>query len=238
MGSDYDARAEFHEVHMPPVWDRLRGVIDDAFSGIGPHGVIIDIGAGSGLGAAMVAGVTDAEIIALEPNPTMRAMLVARLDNAGALGRVTVLPESVPDALDDLPAPVDGVIAAHMLGHLSETARLRLLDWITIGLAPGRSALLTVSPASSEVGHDPVVEERTVGRLIYRVTHRTPAPGRYEGLFEVLDQQQRVIRSLHDTTSWEAVTADDVRIALTGRPVEVGEPQPGVVRLTRISPAG
>ncbi len=222
---------------MPPAWDRLRKVIGDTFGEIGSDGVIVDIGAGSGLGAAVVAGVTDAEIIALEPNPTMRAMLVARLDTAGVLGRVTVLPGSVPDGLDDLPTPVDGVIAAHMLGHLREAARRRLLDWIATGLASGRSALLTVSPTDSVVDREPVVEERTVGRLVYRVTHRTPAPGRYEGLFEVVDRQQRVLRSLHDATSWETVTAADVRTALAVHSVEVGEPQPSVVLLTRLSPA-
>ncbi len=233
MESDYDARAELHEVHMPPVWERLRSVIGDAFGDIGPDGVIVDIGAGSGLGAAMVASVTGAEIIALEPNPTMRAMLVARLDTAGVLDRVTVLPDAVPDGLEDLPRQVDGIIAAHMLGHLTDATRASLLDWVAASLASGRSALLTVSADAEAEGEAPAVEERSVGRLVYRVTHQPSTPGRYEGLFEVIDDQQRVVRSLQDATSWESVTVDDVRAALAGQAVEVTEPQTGVAIVTK-----
>ncbi len=234
--SDYDAMAEFHEVHMPAAWDRLRDVTTETFGDIGADGLIVDIGAGSGLGSAMVADATDAEIMAIEPNATMRAMMVARLDNAGVLDRVTVLPQPVPAALDELPVPVDGVLAAHMLGHLTDAARTRLLDWIATSLAPQRSALLTVSADAPVDGHDPVVEERTVGRHVYRVTHHTPAPGRYEGVFEVIDRRQRVVRSLRDTTPWEAVTADDVRTALDRHAVRITEPQPGVARVTRLAP--
>ena len=214
---------------MPAAWDRLRDVMRDTFGGVGADGVIVDIGAGSGLGSAMLANVTDAEIIALEPNTTMRSMMVARLDTAGVLERVTVLPESVPEGLDGLPERVDGVIAAHMLGHLTKADQTGLLDWIATSLAPGRSALLTVGAEVPAEGSEPVVDERTVGRFVYRATHHIPGPGRYEGLFEVVDRQQRVVRSLHDAISWEPVTAADIRTALAGHPVEVGEPQPGVV---------
>ncbi len=220
---------------MPAAWDRLRDVVRDTFGDIEPDGVMVDIGAGSGLGSAILAEVTDAEIIALEPNATMRAMMVARLDTIGVLERVTVLPESVPNGLDGLPERVDGVIAAHMLGHLTQEERTRLLEWIATSLAPGRSALLTVSAEVPQQGHEPVVDERTVGRFVYRVTHHMPGPGRYEGLFEVIDQQQRVVRSLHDAISWETVSAADIRISLAGHPVEVTERQPGVVLVSRLS---
>jgi SAM-dependent methyltransferase len=230
----YDATAELHEVHMPAAWDRLRDVVTTTLGEIEPDGVVADIGAGSGLGSAMLADVTDAEIIALEPNPTMRAMLVARLDTAGVLERVTVLPEAVPEGLDGLPDRVDGVIAAHMLGHLTNEERTRLLEWIATSLAPGRSALLTVGAEVPEQGHEPVVDERTVGRFVYRVTHHMPAPGRYEGLFEVIDGQQRVVRSVRDAVSWETVTAADIRAVLTRHPVKITEPQPGVVLVSRL----
>ena len=220
---------------MPAAWDRLRDVVRDTFGGIGPDGVIVDIGAGSGLGSTTIAGVTDAEIIALEPSTTMRAMMVARLDTAGVLERVTVLPESVPDGLAGLPVPVDGVIVAHMLGHLTEAERNALFEWMATSLAPGRAALLTVSSEAPPEGTEPVVQERTVGRFVYRVTSHMPGPGRFEGLFEVIDQEQRVVLSLDDATSWEAVTAADIRTALTGHPVEVAEPQPGVVLVSRLA---
>lgn len=233
MESSYDTRAEYHEVHMPAAWDRLRQVVDDTFGDIGPDGVIVDIGAGSGLGSATIADVTDAEIIALEPSTTMRAMMVARLDTAGVLGRVTVLPESVPEGLAGLPDRVDGVLVAHMLGHLTQADRTDLYEWIASSLAPGRTALLTVSGEAPPEGTEPVVQERSVGRHTYRVTSRMPGPGRFEGLFEVIDQDQRVVLSLDDATSWDAVTAADIRAAVDGHPVEVAEPQPGVVLVSR-----
>ncbi|MDJ0498338.1 MAG: class I SAM-dependent methyltransferase, partial [Acidimicrobiia bacterium] len=145
MDTSYDETAEFHEVHMHPAWDRLHDVMRDTFGDIGPDAVIVDVGAGSGMGSAVLADITDAEIIALEPNITMRSMMMARLDQIGVLERVTVIPLAVPEGLDALPDRVDGVIVAHMLGHLTGAARTSLLDWIATSLAPGRSALLTVT---------------------------------------------------------------------------------------------
>ena len=232
----YDAIAEYHEVHMPAAWDRLRDVVSDTFGDVASDGVLVDIGAGSGIGTATLADTTDAEIIALEPNPTMRAMMVARLDNAGVLERVTVLPGSVPDGLHRVPERVDGVLAAHMLGHLTSEERTWLLDWIATSLAPGRFALLTVSaeaPAEAEGTTEPVVQERAVGRYVYRVTHHSPGPGRYEGRFEVIDDEQRVVCSLPSATHWESVTAAEIRTRLVGRTVGVTEPQAGVVMISR-----
>ncbi len=236
MDTSYDTTAEFHEVHMPPAWDRLRDLVIETFGGIGPDGVIVDVGAGSGLGTAILADASDAEIIALEPNTTMRSMMVARLDTAGVLERVTLLPESVPDGLGALPDRVDGAIAAHMLGHLTKSEQASLLEWIATSLAPGRSALLTVTPEAlldlPAEGTEPVVEERTVGRFVYRVTHGMPSPNRYEGLWEVVDREGRVVRSVPDAVSWEPVTVADIRSALSDHPVEVTEPLPAVALLS------
>ena len=236
MDASYDTMAEFHEVHAPEAWDRLRDPVSDIFGDIGPEGVIVDIGAGSGLGSVLLAEVSDAEIIALEPNTTMRSMMVARLDATGVLERVTVLPGAVPEGLDGLPDRVDGVVATAMIGHLADAARTSLLDWIATSLAPGRTALLTLA-ASAEVPAEGIefdIPDRTVGRHVYRVTGRI-LPGRVEGIFEVIDQQQQVIRSVSDTPSWETVTADDVRASLADHPVEVTEPQPGVALISKLS---
>ena len=245
MDASYDTTAEFHEIHMQPAWDRLHDVMRDTFGDIGPDAVIVDIGAGSGMGSAVLADITNAEIIALEPNITMRSMLMARLDQAGVLERVTVIPAAVPEGLQELPDRVDGVIATHMLGHLTSAERTTLLDWIATSLAPGRTALLTVTPeAMQEVpaeGTEPVVTERNVGRFVYRMTYHMPRPGRYEGLWEVIDRQGRVVRSVPDATSWDPVTVDDIRTAadiraaLAGSPVEVSAPLDGVALISKLS---
>ncbi|MEM7325295.1 MAG: hypothetical protein AAF531_19565, partial [Actinomycetota bacterium] len=139
---------------------------------------------------------------------------------------------SVPDALDDLPDRVHGVIAAHMLGHLDRRDRAGLLQWIAGSLVPGCSALLTVSPEVAAADDKPAIEERTVGRLHYRVTHLPADHGRYDGLFEVLDREHRVVRSLPDSGSWQAVPSGEISAALDGYPVTIVEPLPGVVLLT------
>ena len=239
MNPSFDTFAEFHEVFMPPAWDRLRDLLADTFGSIGPDGVIVDIGAGSGLGSVLLGEASDAEIIALEPDTTMRSMMVARLDTAGVLERVTVLAESVPEGLDGLPDRVDGVIAAHMFELLTKTAQASLLEWIVTSLAPGRSAMLTVSaedpPDIPAGGTEPVVEERAVGRFVYRMTHNMPGPGQMAALFEVVDREGQVARSVSEAASLEFMTVAELRAALAGRPVEVAEPLPGVVLISKPS---
>ena len=239
MDASYDTMAEFHEVYMPPSWDRLRNLVSDTFGDIGPEGVIADIGAGSGLGSVLLANVSDAEIIALEPNTTMRSMMVARLDTVGVLERVTILPGAVPEGLEGLPEDVDGIVAAHMLELLTKAAQNSLLDWAAASLAPGRSALLTVTPEAMQQvpaeGTEPVVAERTVGRFVYRMTHRMSDPGGIEAIWEVIDRQGRVVRSVTDAASWEPMPVAEVRAALAGRPVEVTEPLPAVVLISKLS---
>lgn len=233
MKSHYDETAEHHEVHMPARWRELRDLVQETFGDIGPDGVIVDVGAGSGLGSVMLAEVSEAAIFSLEPNDTMRSMLVARLDTAGALDRVTVLAQTVSEGFDRLPKRVDGVTATHMLGHLTGAERTALLDWIAGSLAPGRSALLTVNPEVPRGGAKLAPRERQVGRFVYRATYHMPSTGQTEQLYEVLDEQQQVVRSLSATSSWQAVTAADVRAALEGHAVDVSEPQDGAVLVTK-----
>ncbi len=234
MEPTYDQIAEFNELYMPTAWDPLRDLVSDTFGDIGPDGVIIDIGAGSGLGSVLLAEVSNAEIIALEPSTTMRSMLMARLDQAGVLERVTVVADGVPEGLDGLPDRVDGVVAAHMLGHLSRPAQTSLLDWIATSLAPGRTALLTIEPEAPPEGFEPMVLERTVGRHVYRATVVVD-PGRVESHWEVIDQNQEVIRSLRTGNTWEPPQTADIRTALADHPVEITEPEAGVVLISRLS---
>ncbi len=234
MEPTYDQIAEFNELYMPTAWDPVRDLVGETFGDIGPDGVIVDIGAGSGLGSVLLAEVSNAEIIALEPSTAMRSMLMARLDQAGMLERVTVVAEGVPEGLNELPDRVDGVVAAHMLGHLSRPAQTSLLDWIATSLAPGRTALLTIEPEAPPEGFEPMVLERTVGRHVYRTTV-VVGPGRVESLWEVVDQNQEVIRSLRTANTWEPPQTADIQTALADHPVEITEPEPGVALISKLS---
>ncbi|MEO1059933.1 MAG: bifunctional GNAT family N-acetyltransferase/class I SAM-dependent methyltransferase [Actinomycetota bacterium] len=229
---DYASTAELHEVHMDAVWDELGDVVTVAFGALPPDGVIVDVGAGSGAGVVVVAERTACEIIAIEPSPTMRAMLMARLAAAGLLDRVTVLADAVPAALERVPDRVDGVVAGHMLGHLTSDDRHAVLDWTAAHLRERGAALLTVSGAGTPDPDAVHVEERRVGRHLHRAAHHAPDAHTYESSFEVLDGEE-VIRSVVVTGSWERITADDVRARVVSSDLDVAEPRPGVVVLRR-----
>lgn len=228
---EYGAMAEFHEVLMDPAWARLRPHLATAFGTLGPADVVADLGAGSGVGTLALARATRAEIVVVEPNRTMRSMLLARVAAADELGRVTVHADALPAGLTALPHRLDGVVATHMLGHLPPAAWRHVLTWIGDHLAPGASAVLTVSRDRSEDEDDggDTVEEAVVGRHRYRATHRkSDRPDSYDTLFEVLTEDGAVVQSLVATGHWQTVTTADVRAALaTG--IAVDELEPGII---------
>ncbi len=226
VDGEYRSSAEFHEVQMGAAWDRLARVLAQAFGAYSSDDLIVDVGAGSGVGVVALAHTTAAEIVALEPDTTMRSMLLARADGAEILDRVTVLPGAVPDGLSQLPAHVRGVVAGHMLGHLSADRRRSLFDWTIDHLEPDGTALFTVGTTGDPTGAESI-EERRVGRHRYRITHRVPAPDAYESFCEVIDDSG-TIRTHRTRGVWHNVTADDVRRALAGRG-RITEPMPGVV---------
>ena len=70
----YESMAEFHDLFMTGVWARLGPTVHATFAGLGPDAVVVDIGAGTGLGTVTVARATPARIWAVEPSATMRAV--------------------------------------------------------------------------------------------------------------------------------------------------------------------
>lgn len=133
----YESMAEFHDLFMAGAWARLRPVVVAAFAGLSAGDLVIDLGAGTGLGTLALAESTPARIWALEPATTMRAVLLHRLAaSADLAARVSVLAGAVPAALQDVPVPVAGVLATHVVGHLSARERAQLFAWMAAHLAP------------------------------------------------------------------------------------------------------
>jgi cyclopropane fatty-acyl-phospholipid synthase-like methyltransferase len=125
-------------------WRALGPVLADALREA--SGPVIDIGAGSGL-ATMVAATTlpDAEIVAVEPSPALRAVLLAKLVADPDLARrVTVLDGDVQHA--PLPPRFDTVIAMNMIGHLSPADRRDFWELCAQRLAPGGRIVLNLQP--------------------------------------------------------------------------------------------
>ncbi|MFT3854522.1 MAG: GNAT family N-acetyltransferase [Ilumatobacteraceae bacterium] len=223
---EYTAMAEYHEVLMDPAWCKLQPHLAAAFGHLGRGQVVADLGAGSGVGTLALARATAAEIVAIEPDRTMRSMLLARLSGAGEVDRVTVHAAALPAGLALLPGRLDGAVAAHMLGHLPAAAWRHVLAWLGDHLAPGAPVVLTTSFERSR-DDDHLVEEARFGRHRYRATHRPAGEDTYETRFEILAGDSVVLAHVA-TGQWRRVTADDVVAALP--PGMVADlPEPGVL---------
>lgn len=87
------------------------------------QGPVLDIGAGSGLNTALVLErLPHARVLAVEPSPSMRALLLSRIANhADWHERVTVRPESIFDA--PLPRSIAGALMLGVIGHFDSAER-------------------------------------------------------------------------------------------------------------------
>jgi SAM-dependent methyltransferase len=146
MTDQYADSAEFIEIMSRDAWQALGPVLTDALRRAGAGGPVIDVGAGSGL-ATMVAATTlpGADIVAVEPSPALRAVLLAKLvADPSVAGRVTVLDSDVQHAI--LPPRFGTVVAMNMIGHLNRDERRAFWALCAKRLIPGGQMLLNLQP--------------------------------------------------------------------------------------------
>ena len=101
-----------------PRWAGLGRALADALTGADPAaGPMLDFGAGTVLSTIAVAdALPEATILAVEPSPSLRALLLSRLAARPDLrSRATVLPTDLFGA--ELPRRLGGAVAISMLGH-------------------------------------------------------------------------------------------------------------------------
>lgn len=167
------------------------------------HGPVLDIGAGSGLNTAEVLErLADCEVLALEPSPAMRSLIMGRL--AGRpdwFSRVTVRPEGFFSA--PLPERIGGAIMLGVIGHFRPEERGALLRELGRRLPVGGAVLIDL-----QMPETPQRVERfefagpKVGQLTYQVLGEAwPAAGeemRWQMTYLVLDGSQVLSRSSTD----------------------------------------
>jgi SAM-dependent methyltransferase len=163
------ATAEFHDLLASSMWEGFGLLLLDLLADVDPSvGPILDVGTGTGFGLAYLrAAVTGCRVFAVEPSRGMRTALHARLhDQAGDLGDVTVWP--TPLLAARLPERACALVAATVLGHLSQDERDLLWRFVAERMPAGSPAVVGVLPPARPVSV-PLVRygQRAVGDLLY-----------------------------------------------------------------------
>jgi SAM-dependent methyltransferase len=166
----YAESGEFIDVLSQDAWQALRAPISQALRQAAPQqGPIVDIGAGTGLGTLLVAEtVPAADIIAVEPSPILRAVLLARLvTNEHLRQRVTV--HATDAETMRLPARLGGVLAINMIGHLPPQRRRQLWADLRPRLAPAAPLIVNLQlPAEPTTVPETTFASVRIGDRIYQ----------------------------------------------------------------------
>lgn len=232
----YWGMGEFHDLFMDGAWERVRPVLFEAFGGLGSDAVVLDLGAGSGIGTRVLAQSTAAQVIAVEPSLMMRAVLTARVADDPVLAeRVTVVADAAPEVLDRIARPLAGFVCAHVLGHLSTVDRVATWTGLARHLDVDARGVVVVDADESEYhAVDPVVVERRIGEHRYEARHIPAGDGSYVSEYTVLDGD-RVVRHERFAGSWRSITLRrlDDELVEHGLSVEARGAGVGLVRRAR-----
>ncbi|MFD8339102.1 class I SAM-dependent methyltransferase [Streptomyces solisilvae] len=170
MSDPYERSAEYIDIMIAEAWEAFDPALTEALKGVETiAGTVVDLGAGSGRGvrAACAALPGDSPILAVEPSPALRAVLLARVhEDARLRRRVTV---SASDALSaPLPATIRALMAMNMIGHLAPGERRDLWARVAPRLVPGGQVILNLAPPRAPTRVPPgLMANLTVGDLTY-----------------------------------------------------------------------
>ncbi|MGK8524945.1 hypothetical protein ACRS6B_26935 [Nocardia asteroides] len=176
---EYSPAAEYLHLLSAPMWPQLRPRLTAALVGADPGtGVVVEFGAGSGLGTNVLLNVlAPAPILVAEPSPHLRAVLLARLHDRPDGDRVTVHPCGATELV--LPERITAAVGLHMIGHLDPDRRQSLFTALLPRLAPGAPMVFNVQPPATAT--EPVQVEPysvRVGGLEYEGRgHAEPVAG-------------------------------------------------------------
>lgn len=146
----YDRTGEYVAVLLPQAWREPGPALAEALAGLNPAtGVLVDVGAGTGIGTTMLAAAfPGAEIVAIEPHPGLRTALLARIVDDEDLAQRVMVPAAdvltarVPDRVAGLIASRTLVLPPRCLRRTGRAGR-RHLAHVLHGVrrrSPGRPA--------------------------------------------------------------------------------------------------
>lgn len=210
--TEYSPAAEYLHLLSAPMWtaaaERLTAVLGQGDPGP-DAGVVVEFGAGTGLGTEVLLNhFASAPIVAAEPSPHLRAVLLARLRDLPGGERVTVFPCSAQQLV--LPDRIVAAVGMHMIGHLGPDARHELFGKLVPRLAPGAVLVFNVQPPESPEPMEvpPFVVEQ--GRLRYEGSGRAVPVGadrlRWTMTYRTLQGADEIGRAVADY-DWWIVTA-------------------------------
>lgn len=221
----YSTTAEFYELvarrHTASIAPALEQIIGGTAH---VPGDLVEIGAGTGCVTALLGkSAPDCAILAAEPSPVMRAMLLSRIAGDPTLQRrVTVVSEPA-DAVA-LPEQIRATILIGVAGHMDEAERTRLWQRLTERLVPGGVIVVDLMGTTTP-GLPPVrLLRESVGAQTYEWWASATATGqerllRFDTTWKVLSDNV-VVREVHDTYPWWSLDADTV-ISESGLPGHV-----------------
>lgn len=228
--NSYDELGEFHDLFMAEAWQGLRPLVRAAYGALGPEAVVLEVGAGTGLGTRVLAQECPAQIIALEPNPLMRSVLTARVaDDPDLAERVSVVAGAVPQDLALLPEKIDAVVCTHVLGHLGPTERRALFGWVADSLSPDGVVLVTTQEHAEpgQPGPSDLKASRRLGRYEYTLLYReAPAGDTFSSRYEVWERSS-LLRAVEVTGAWRTVSLADLEADVEGTTLTVVSLRPG-----------
>jgi SAM-dependent methyltransferase len=219
MEDQYREIAEFVDILSHDAWHALGPALADVLRhGDFAGGPVIDIGAGSGLATAVIAqALPNADILAVEPSPALRAVLLAKLVvNSDLVKRVTVVDSDFQHAA--LPLRFGTVVAMNMIGHLATADRRALWALLAQRLAPQGQAVLNLQGPNRPT-HVPESRfaEVAIGRRSYEGWGRAQPCGsdaltwhmRYRTLEDGVMVAERTLES-----RWQLISEEHLRAEL------------------------
>ncbi|MDY0202833.1 MAG: class I SAM-dependent methyltransferase [Desulfovibrio desulfuricans] len=210
----YADAGEFYDVMSGRLWERRKNFLEALSHVADVEGAVLDIGAGTGHGVVAAAEVLPGvDIFAVEPSPTMRAVLVSRImQTEGLQRRVTVIPSTFEAA--ELPERVRAVLFLACIGLMDDAARRAFWARLAAHMSPGGLVLFDVmmidKPQPVEKIH---VAEVAMGQNTYHAwAEGIPVDGlreKWVSTYQIV-RNNVVILERHAEYTWQTISLDDV----------------------------